>query len=219
MLDKMIRMATNRFDTKQVFYVAYATRGGKLVQKSDGKPDLRVRRTRLLLVQAMMDLTVERGYAEITVQDIAERAMVNRSTFYRHFLDKDDLLNQCLDETFAVVKVPEQPGPEGAPIPLIRLIEQVQAHGEFFRVMLGEHGDPTFAERFRKAAEERYRYILSVRGSKTGADLPPIDLRLTYATYAGLCGISWWLENDQPCTPEVLANWISQLSTTSIGLA
>ncbi|MBZ0292889.1 MAG: TetR/AcrR family transcriptional regulator, partial [Anaerolineae bacterium] len=50
--------------------------------------DLRVRRTRKLLQQALIELTVERGFSEITVGDIAERAMGNRSTFYRHYLDK-----------------------------------------------------------------------------------------------------------------------------------
>lgn len=191
-----------------------------MVQKTDETEDLRVRRTRKLLLDALTELTVERGYDEITVRDITERAMVNRSTFYRHYLDKDDLLNQYLNDVFEVVKVPERRTPdEGPPTPLIRLIEQVQANSEFFRVMLGEHGDPRFAERFRRAAEARYRYILSMRGSKTGPDLPPVDLRLAYATYAGVCAISWWLENGQPCTPDVLAGWISNLSTTSIGLA
>lgn len=189
------------------------------MQKIAGKADLRVRRTRKTLVQAMMELTVERGYSNITIQDIADRAMVNRSTFYRHYLDKDDLLAQYLDEAFSVVKVPEQPSPEGPPIPLINLIEHVQTHSEFYRVMLGEKGDAIFAERFRKAAEERYRYILSIRGSQTGEDLPPLDLRLAYATFAGVCAISWWLDNGQPCPPEQLAQWISKLSTTSLGLA
>ena len=45
--------------------------------------DLRVRRTRKLLQKALLEATVEKGFAHVTVSDIAERAMVNRATFYR----------------------------------------------------------------------------------------------------------------------------------------
>jgi len=65
-----------------------------LAQKAE---DLRVRRTRKLLQRAFIELTIEKGFADVTVRDIAERAMVNRSTFYRHYLDKYDLLSQYIE--------------------------------------------------------------------------------------------------------------------------
>ncbi|HEX2906841.1 MAG TPA: TetR family transcriptional regulator, partial [Phototrophicaceae bacterium] len=64
------------------------------MQKLTENEDLRVRRTRKLLQQALIELTVEKGFAAVTVRDITERAMVNRSTFYRHYLDKYELLDQ-----------------------------------------------------------------------------------------------------------------------------
>ena len=51
------------------------------------KLDPRVKRTRTLLEQAFMDLIQEEGFQGVTVQDIAERAGVNRATFYAHFAD------------------------------------------------------------------------------------------------------------------------------------
>jgi len=54
--------------------------------------DRRVRRTRQLLRDALMELTLERGYDRVTVQDILDKADVGRSTFYAHYRDKDDLL-------------------------------------------------------------------------------------------------------------------------------
>ncbi len=71
-----------------------------MVQKSEVIEDLRVRRTRKLLQQAFIELTVEKGFAALTVRDITERAMVNRSTFYRHYLDKYDLLEEYLNEIY-----------------------------------------------------------------------------------------------------------------------
>lgn len=62
--------------------------------------DLRVRRTRQLLEQAFMALMAERSFQSISVQDITSRAMVNRSTFYDHFVDKYALLEQSVTEMF-----------------------------------------------------------------------------------------------------------------------
>ncbi len=66
-----------------------------------GKLDPRVKRTRLLLEQAFMTLLEEKGFQAVTVQDIAERAGVNRATFYAHFADKYALLDHCVEQGFA----------------------------------------------------------------------------------------------------------------------
>lgn len=58
----------------------------------DEKADRRTRRTRQLLRDALLALLKEKRYEAISVQDIIERADVARSTFYVHYLDKDDLL-------------------------------------------------------------------------------------------------------------------------------
>ena len=50
--------------------------------------DPRVKRTRQLLQQAFMSLMMEGRFRDITVQEIADRATVNRATFYAHFEDK-----------------------------------------------------------------------------------------------------------------------------------
>ncbi|MFN3730547.1 MAG: TetR/AcrR family transcriptional regulator [Fimbriimonadaceae bacterium] len=58
--------------------------------------DPRVRRTRRLLEDALRELLGERAYSEISVGEIAERATVNRATFYAHYTDKQDLTNALL---------------------------------------------------------------------------------------------------------------------------
>lgn len=62
------------------------------------KVDLRVRKTERALVEAMMALLKEKTYEEVTVSDLCETAMVRRATFYRHFKDKDDFLDFCLEQ-------------------------------------------------------------------------------------------------------------------------
>lgn len=62
--------------------------------------DPRVKRTRNLILQAFSELLAEKGFAEITVQDIADRAEVNRATFYAHFPDKYALLQFSIEQAF-----------------------------------------------------------------------------------------------------------------------
>ena len=57
--------------------------------------DPRIRRTRLLLQQALGKLLETKEFDKITVQDIAEAATVNRATFYDHYADKFALL-ECM---------------------------------------------------------------------------------------------------------------------------
>lgn len=84
----------------------------------DGKKvDPRVARTRGALMQALMELIVEKGFDKTTVQDILARANVARSTFYEHFASKEDLL--LGDWTLFQLELPEQdpssPGPPRLP--------------------------------------------------------------------------------------------------------
>lgn len=74
--------------------------------------DPRVLRTRKLLERAFIELMNEKGFQDMTIQDIADRATVNRATFYAHYEDKFDLLDSFVRQQFKEVladKVPLAP--------------------------------------------------------------------------------------------------------------
>jgi|LGOV01.1.fsa_nt_gb AcrR family transcriptional regulator len=64
------------------------------------KTDLRVIRTKSSIRKAFYELMKEKKFDKITVQDIADRAFINRNTFYLHYMDKDDLLEKISGECF-----------------------------------------------------------------------------------------------------------------------
>lgn len=68
---------------------------GPTESSCESKLDPRIRRTRLALQQALAKLLQEKEFDEISVQDIAEAAAVNRATFYDHYADKFALL-ECM---------------------------------------------------------------------------------------------------------------------------
>ena len=57
--------------------------------------DPRIRRTRQLMQQALEKLLQKKEFDEISVQDIADTATINRATFYDHYTDKFSLL-ECM---------------------------------------------------------------------------------------------------------------------------
>ncbi|HZY42942.1 MAG TPA: helix-turn-helix domain-containing protein, partial [Anaerolineae bacterium] len=82
--------------------------------KEPKKLDPRVIRTRQMLRDALVSLIAEKGFDAITVQDIADRATLNRATFYLHYQDKHELLinslRDAIDELMADIGPTEANG-------------------------------------------------------------------------------------------------------------
>jgi AcrR family transcriptional regulator len=64
------------------------------------KLDPRVKRTRNLILQAFSDLLAEKEFESISVQDVTDKAEINRATFYAHFQDKYALLDRSITALF-----------------------------------------------------------------------------------------------------------------------
>ena len=71
-----------------------------LSKSSPEREDPRITRTRNLILNAFIDLLPEKGFQSITVQNITEKAKVNRATFYAHFPDKYALLDFSIQQMF-----------------------------------------------------------------------------------------------------------------------
>jgi AcrR family transcriptional regulator len=64
------------------------------------KLDPRVKRTRSLILQSFNGLLAEKSFDSISVQDVTEKAEVNRATFYKHYVDKYALLDEWVQQQF-----------------------------------------------------------------------------------------------------------------------
>lgn len=68
--------------------------------KKQRKQDLRVIKTKSLIKNAFLELIEEKGYSKVSVTDIVDKAMINRNTFYLHYYDKEDLINEMISENY-----------------------------------------------------------------------------------------------------------------------
>ena len=62
-----------------------------LSNPKEEKLDPRVKRTRSLILRSFSELLAEKGFESISVQDVTDKAEINRATFYKHFVDKYEL--------------------------------------------------------------------------------------------------------------------------------
>ena len=71
--------------------------------QSDGTAettDPRIRRSRHMLVEALAKLLTQKSFDDISIQEIAAEATLNRATFYLHYADKNALLQAMTAERF-----------------------------------------------------------------------------------------------------------------------
>ena len=130
--------------------------------------DLRIQRTRILLCNTLINLIAEKGFDAISVKDIAERAMINRATFYRHFKDKFDLLDNYAQAVYELLDVPLEVEPQKPNKGdanqlyqgLTRVLDHICANARFYRVMMGRNGDPSFTDKIRQYIQKRIRRSL-----------------------------------------------------------
>ena len=63
------------------------------------KEDLRVKKTKILIKKAFIELAKKTEYQKINVKDLCDNAMINRNTFYLHYQNKDDLVKEMINDT------------------------------------------------------------------------------------------------------------------------
>ncbi len=64
----------------------------------DGKEDLRIQRTKESIRTTFEDMICEMDYEQISIKELAQRARINRKTFYLHYNTLDDLLRELQNE-------------------------------------------------------------------------------------------------------------------------
>ncbi|WP_083270867.1 TetR/AcrR family transcriptional regulator [Bacillus marinisedimentorum] len=181
------------------------------------KIDKRIVRTRRMIRNALTELMMEKGFEGITVSDITAKADINRGTFYKHYRDKYDLLeqseNELLREIEAIVIHTQQIGRHNAmayiqknePLPhVLQLVEYFLKNLSFIKTILGPKGDPSFQVKLKEVMKKNM--LIHFEGQlKKGKLLVPADYLIAYVSSANLGVIQHWLENEIDQTPEEIA--------------
>ncbi len=175
--------------------------------------DRRVLRTHRTLREALISLILERGWDEISVRHVCERADVGRSTFYTHFADKEDLLVSGFDELRKVLRELATRRSAGALGFVGGMIEHVQGHRRLFRAVVGT--------RSGQVVQKRFRQILVDLVDEDLARLAPVspqrDAAVHYVAGALFALLIWWLESSNRLQSSDLEELFHRLTTPVLG--
>ena len=171
--------------------------------------NLRVRRTKILLQEALIELIEERGFEALTIGELTERAMVSRAAFYRTYQDKYDLVEQIFEEAMsALLGAVGDLGRAHPPEIWVTFFEHIAQYDRLYRALLGRKGSPWFMRKMRASLADLVKerghlpHGLNVSGPiHTLSDAFVPDLVSTMFVEA----ITWWLEHARPYTPKEIA--------------
>jgi len=101
--------------------------------------DLRIRVTKELLKNSLIELIEIKEYNKITIKEICERANVNRTTFYKYYNDVDSLLLEIEDDIFKIIKNELKDNHD-----INRILDVLLINNKYTKVLLVSSPDESF---------------------------------------------------------------------------
>lgn len=182
-----------------VFHNPHEARLGRM-SEAVVKVDARVKRTKQRLREAIVALVLERGYEDVTIRDIAERAEVGYATYFRHYPTKDalllDILEGLLTDLMALLEptlADEDASHNGATV-----FEHVRQHHDLYRVLIASQRS---LELVSRAEEVAFASLGRSLEPSPDALLPPAAA-VNHLVRSLIALIEWWLDAGMPLPPE-----------------
>ena len=176
-------------------------------QKPDGR---RVRMTKMLLKQSLIDLMHEKSIHDISIKDICIGADVNRSTFYRHYNTQfelyDDILEDITQDIAGIYAgcAGEDYTAQGF---LTEILKYIEANRETFLVVLSGNSNVSMGETFNRFTN---RFIDTEHASE-------LSIYIVQFIAAGMTSFLWtWLNKEKRRSAEDVALIISSVMTHGI---
>lgn len=170
--------------------------------------DLRVRRTRRLLTQALIELSAEVAPEAITVRDLVARAQIGYATFFRHYSSIEDLLREAVDDLYAELTALLPPLTGGHPEEAGTVVfRHVRAHPGLYRLLLHSHRSVGLTDRIMEIG---VRGLLTTYGPHPETRVP-LKLAANHFIRSFLSLIDWWLDQEVPPSPEQMGEYYRDL--------
>jgi AcrR family transcriptional regulator len=187
--------------------------------------DLRVIKTKRGLREAFIRLLLEKGYDAISITDIATEAEAARVTFYRHYRNKEELLIDCIDMIYddlaGHIKQLSNDELRQGYSPMLAFYKQIQKDGKIYRLLSSSRAGQFLVKRLIDLFAARTKTQIEARFPAEQL-LAPIDVIAYHVASAQIGLANWWIENDQPYSPEYMARisfWLSMAgSVRGLGL-
>ncbi|CAM3367006.1 TetR/AcrR family transcriptional regulator [Paenibacillus taichungensis] len=174
------------------------------------KMDRRSLKSQEAIKKAIIELMSEKSFDDITIQDIADKANVNRRTIYLHYIDKFDLLDKLIENHINELKIiceveAETDTVEGN----VTWFRYFERNYSFFSAMLASKGAPFFRNRFLEFVTEDIKNGWDMFENKDRGITEDILVQFISPAYVGI--VEWWFINGMPYPPDVMGKQVGIL--------
>ncbi|MBO1199015.1 TetR/AcrR family transcriptional regulator [Staphylococcus simiae] len=174
--------------------------------------DRRIRKSQQAIQDAFLELLESTSFEQVSVQQIAQLADVNRSTFYAHYLDKYDLLEKMEDESIAEIAsytTSESKNYEAdfseelIKNVMEKVIKHIDDHMDFYRISIENIGKES--KLVDKLYNQIYNHLNHYKNESVSDDQKiPFDYFISYVSGAGLSMIQHWIKDPHRVDRETL---------------
>lgn len=183
------------------------------------KMDRRVRKTRMQLRAGLTQLMREKPIKDITVRELAQLVDINRCTFYLHYRDIYDMVEQVEQEVFDEFEALVQAHPaeelQNKPLSLLLdLFNFFSANADICTAFLGGNGDFAF---FSKLIDMIRVRVLEYWQQEQKKDPEQYDYYFSFLAAGFLGIIREWFTRDMKETPAQMAEMAEKLVLHGMG--
>ncbi|MEK5396233.1 hypothetical protein CA600_19990 [Paenibacillus sp. VTT E-133280] len=165
--------------------------------------DRRIKKNQTAIMNAFIQLMAEKDFEKITINEIAERADVNRGTIYSHYADKYDLMDKCLAaqlqqliESCSAVEDETEPNPSKSS--LLRTLEQLEENALFYKTLLRNKTLLSFRNQLQDMINNQIK--LQFLENNLNLDELSKDISVQFLSSATVGVIEWWFTHNNPCS-------------------
>lgn len=161
--------------------------------------DRRIQKSKEAIIDAFISLMTEKNFEQISINEIADRANVNRGTVYLHYVDKYDLLDQCIETHLN--QLFENCLPDGnstdftSEASLLRTFEYLEQHSLFYTTMLTNKGIPAFRNRLLTMAVQGLDKQIDISDIPNGLNK---EILVHFLASAAVGVLEWWITHSMP---------------------
>jgi len=168
--------------------------------------------TRKTLIQAALQLVLEKGFDAISIQDITDRADLGRGTFYIHFNDKEDVVWTAFKDLFQDLEQEahqqlDRRMPQVEYYGLLNIFRHAEKNRDLYWVMFGQQGSSRLTARAQDFLANAFLYDI-----RQSPEPPEINFNIPEEVEAQILTgmisrlLFWWLETPNHYSTEQIAS-------------
>lgn len=179
-------------------------------------------KTKKLLEDTLVQLMTEKHFNKISIKDLTEKLDISRGTFYLHYKDKYDLLEQkescILKELNEIIDNILNKLPGNFILPTDKevllsvftcMYKYVNENANFMKVILGPNGDLNFQMKLKIFIEKKLFENIAINNA--GSNSMPLKYLSAIASSTQIGIVEKWLKSGMKETPEQLAFFVSNI--------